>query len=290
MPGPQQELFAGRGVPDGTVAVNERCLVRTQDGHRVVLVAGDRARQYAVGDRMAEAHAMVSLVEQGWADQNEVARRSAARRGRCAGTSGASRTAAWWRLARAAGLPGRDAPAPGRRGCAPCRASRHTGTPTARSRAGSASARRRSASSLARLGWSAPRAEQVRLPLATRQAADPNLSAAPRRLRRPASRSAEPAAPAADPNLSAAGSVDDCPTSFDSDPADRSLDRLLRPPRPARRRRAAVPCWRSRAPRRRAPRRSRPDAQRCPRRAPTKSTAGSARRSTACAPRSSRSC
>jgi len=30
--------------------------------------------QYAVGDRMAEAHAMVSLVEQGWADQNDVAR------------------------------------------------------------------------------------------------------------------------------------------------------------------------------------------------------------------------
>jgi hypothetical protein len=30
--------------------------------------------QYAVTDRMAEAHAMVSLVDQGWADQNDVAR------------------------------------------------------------------------------------------------------------------------------------------------------------------------------------------------------------------------
>jgi transposase len=29
---------------------------------------------YAVGDRIAEAHARVSLVEQGWADQNDVAR------------------------------------------------------------------------------------------------------------------------------------------------------------------------------------------------------------------------
>jgi hypothetical protein len=29
---------------------------------------------YTVGDAMGEAHAMVSLVEQGWADQIEVAR------------------------------------------------------------------------------------------------------------------------------------------------------------------------------------------------------------------------
>ncbi|MGD1085217.1 MAG: putative transposase, partial [Verrucomicrobiota bacterium] len=47
--------------------------MRTQDGHRVVIVAGVVLAHYAIGDRMAEAHAMVSLVEQGWADQNEVA-------------------------------------------------------------------------------------------------------------------------------------------------------------------------------------------------------------------------
>ena len=54
--------------------INDRCLFRTQDGHRVVIVSGITLAQYAVSDRMAEAHAMVSLVEQGWADQNDVAR------------------------------------------------------------------------------------------------------------------------------------------------------------------------------------------------------------------------
>ena len=38
------------------------------------MVSGIVLAQYALGDRMAEAYAMVSLVEQGWADQNEVAR------------------------------------------------------------------------------------------------------------------------------------------------------------------------------------------------------------------------
>lgn len=54
--------------------INARCLVRTQGGHRVVLVAGLPIAHYAVGDAMAEAHAMVSLIEQDWADQIDVAR------------------------------------------------------------------------------------------------------------------------------------------------------------------------------------------------------------------------
>ena len=45
-----------------------------QGGHCVVLVSGIILAQYAAADRMAEAHAMVSLVEQGWAGQVEVAR------------------------------------------------------------------------------------------------------------------------------------------------------------------------------------------------------------------------
>ena len=60
--------------PQDTWVINERCLVRTQEGHRVVIVSGVVLAHYALGDRMAEAHAMVSLVEQGWADQNDVAR------------------------------------------------------------------------------------------------------------------------------------------------------------------------------------------------------------------------
>lgn len=69
-----QELFPDLHNPDGLWVVNDRCLVRNQDGHRVVIVSGIILAQYALTDRMAEAHAMISLVEQGWADQNDVAR------------------------------------------------------------------------------------------------------------------------------------------------------------------------------------------------------------------------
>ena len=69
-----QELFPDFHNPEGLRVINDRCLVRTQDGHRVVIVSGIILAQYAVSDRMAEAHAMISLVEQGWADQNDVAR------------------------------------------------------------------------------------------------------------------------------------------------------------------------------------------------------------------------
>lgn len=71
---PQRELFPPDPVPKDAIAINARCLLRTQDGHRVVLVAGLPIAHYAVGDAMAEAYAMVSLTEQGWADQIDVAR------------------------------------------------------------------------------------------------------------------------------------------------------------------------------------------------------------------------
>src|SRR6266852_2706495 len=70
----QTALFPCPSPPDAAVAINDRCVIRTRDGHRVVVVSGVVLAQYAVGDRMAEAHAMVSLIEQGWADQNDVAR------------------------------------------------------------------------------------------------------------------------------------------------------------------------------------------------------------------------
>jgi hypothetical protein len=69
-----QELFPDFHNPEGLRVINDRCLVRTQDGRRVVIVSGIVLAQYAVSDRMAEAYAMISLVEQGWADQNDVAR------------------------------------------------------------------------------------------------------------------------------------------------------------------------------------------------------------------------
>ena len=42
----------------------------------MVIVSGIILVQYAISDRMAEAGAMVSLVEQGWTDQNDLSRAS----------------------------------------------------------------------------------------------------------------------------------------------------------------------------------------------------------------------
>ena len=67
------DLFPAPLPPAGTLIINERCLIRTRDKHRVVVVAGIPLTHYTVGDRMAEAYAMVCLVEQGWADQIDVA-------------------------------------------------------------------------------------------------------------------------------------------------------------------------------------------------------------------------
>jgi transposase len=68
-----EDLFPEAQNPPHIRAINDRCLLRTQAGHRVVIVSGVVLAQYALEDRMAEAHAMVSLVEQGWANQNDVA-------------------------------------------------------------------------------------------------------------------------------------------------------------------------------------------------------------------------
>jgi hypothetical protein len=67
------DLFPEARNPAGTCVINARCRLLTQDGYRVVLVSGIALAQYAVGDRMSEAHAMVSLIDMGWADQNDVA-------------------------------------------------------------------------------------------------------------------------------------------------------------------------------------------------------------------------
>ena len=68
------DLFPDVHNPEGTRIINERCLIRTQDEHRVVLVSGIVLAQYSLTDQMAEAYAMVNLVEQGWATQRDVAR------------------------------------------------------------------------------------------------------------------------------------------------------------------------------------------------------------------------
>ena len=70
----QRELFPHATPQAGTVIVNERVRFRTAEDARVVCVDGIILHHYRVGDRMAEAYAMVMLVEQGYADQNDIAR------------------------------------------------------------------------------------------------------------------------------------------------------------------------------------------------------------------------
>ena len=57
-----------------TVFVNARCAVRVEQDQRVIIVAGLPVHHYRGDDAVAEAYAMVLLVEAGFAQQAEVAR------------------------------------------------------------------------------------------------------------------------------------------------------------------------------------------------------------------------
>jgi len=70
----QAELFDAAAGDGDAVFVNERVSLRTKEGFRVVTVDGIVQHHYDVGDRMAEGYSMVTLVESGYADQNDVAR------------------------------------------------------------------------------------------------------------------------------------------------------------------------------------------------------------------------
>jgi transposase len=72
--GRTEDLFPGLRNPEGTLFINDRCVVKTHGERRVVIVCGVAVAQYKLSDHIAEAYAMVNLVEQGWADQNDVAR------------------------------------------------------------------------------------------------------------------------------------------------------------------------------------------------------------------------
>jgi transposase len=217
------DLFPQSDAPEGAVVVNERCLVRTRAGHRVVLVAGIPLAQYALGDAMAEAHAMVSLVEQGWADQNDVARafgcsaRTLRRHQRRFEEGGLAA------LGRAGGYP------KGRLRLSVSR-TRQVNRLKAQGLSNRQIAARLGVTEkavrkiLRRLGWKESEPAQATLPI-DGAGADPNLSAF----------SASPAAapspapvPSADPNLSAISSAD-APLlpSMDTDAADRRFDRLM---------------------------------------------------------------
>jgi transposase len=227
----QRDLFPKPSADETAVVVNDRCLIRTQHGHRLVIVSGIVLAQYAVGDRMAEAHAMVSWVEQGWADQDDVARafarsaRTLRRYERRIETGGLAA------LGRPSGYPaGRPRLKSARLRLVARLKGEGRSTRAVAQRVGVSEKAVRKL--LRRLGRRPAPGEQEALPLALAPA-DPNLSAIP--IGSPPAALAEPpwvrppddAGAEADPNLSASDPVpDDLAVSFDTDPADRRLDRL----------------------------------------------------------------
>jgi len=68
----QQELPLSPG-PSGSIIINAHCILRAEGEHRVVVVAGLPVHHYNVKDAVAEAYAMVFLVDAGYATQSEVA-------------------------------------------------------------------------------------------------------------------------------------------------------------------------------------------------------------------------
>jgi transposase len=221
----KEDLFPEARNPESLRVINARCLVRSQNGYCVVLVSGMVLAQYALGDRMAEAHAMVSLVEQGWANQNEVARvfdcsvRTVRRHQQRFEEGGLVA------LGQSEGYPrGRPRLTATRQrlvqrlkslGIAQREIARRIGV-------GENAVRK----VLRRLGWKARPSVQTELPLPEDVSAHPNLSASASTgalLPRPTS------AQDAHPNLSASRSdaKEAPPTSHDTDPMDRGADRLL---------------------------------------------------------------
>jgi transposase len=211
----QADLFPR---PEGVVVVNDRCVVRADGDQRAVVLAGLVLWHFAAVDRMAEAHAMVSLVEQGWADQNDVARafgysaRTVRRLQRRYEQGGLVE------LRRVAGYPKGRPRLPSRdRWLGKLKGAGLSNRAIAHKLGVSEKAVRKR---LHRLGWTAVPPEQVSLPMATPSppGADPNLSA-----------SAGTSTAGADQSVFSGAPVELEPiaTTFDRDPMDRRLDRLF---------------------------------------------------------------
>ncbi len=220
-----EDLFPEVRNPPHLRVINDRCLMRTQDGHRVVIVSGVVLAQYALEDRMAQAHAMVSLVEQGWADQNDVA---------CAFGYSVRTLRRVQRRYEDGGLAALGQPRGYPAGRARLTASRrqtvqrlktqgHSHCEIARRLGISETAVRKL---LLRMGWKERVAEPALLPLDGNETSNPKLSAF-------TSASASPtqstSAQGANPNLSAFSSAAKASPvlSHDTDPSDRCADRLL---------------------------------------------------------------
>ena len=197
-----EDLFPDVRNPQGTRIINERCMLRTQDDHCVLLVSGMILAQYEITDYLAEAHAMVSLVDQGWASQVEVARtfncstRTVRRNQRRFEESGLAA------LGQPRGYPpGRSRVTGSRRRLVQQLKSRgYSGREIARQIGVGENAVRKL---LRRLGWKANPPIQTELSFSKKATAHPNLSA-----------------------FCSAGETQFI-TTHDTDPSDRCADRLL---------------------------------------------------------------
>jgi len=70
----QQALALPSPAPSNTVVINARCSLRIEADQRVIVIAGLPVHHYRAEDAVAEAYAMVFLVESGFAQQTDVAR------------------------------------------------------------------------------------------------------------------------------------------------------------------------------------------------------------------------
>ena len=70
----QQALALPLPAASNTVVINARCSLRVEADQRVIVVGGLPVHHYRAEDAVAEAYAMVFLVESGFARQTEVAR------------------------------------------------------------------------------------------------------------------------------------------------------------------------------------------------------------------------
>ena len=218
------DFFPNVRNPEGTRIINERCMLRTQDGHCVLLVSGMILAQYEVTDYLAEAHAMVSLVDQGWANQVEVARtfncsaRTVRRNQRRFEESGLSA------LAQPRGYPrGRPRVSGSRRHLVQQLKSKgYSQREIARQIGVGENAIRKL---LRRLGWKAERPVQTELSFSEKATAHPKLSAfsSAGNLARGST-----STQSADPNLSGFSPPSEkSVASHDTDPSNRCADRLL---------------------------------------------------------------
>ena len=91
----QQALALPLPAPSNTVVINARCSLRIEADQRVLVVAGLPVHHYRAQDAVAEAYAMVFLVNSGFAQQMEWRGRLPDRCAACGGINAAMRKAGW---------------------------------------------------------------------------------------------------------------------------------------------------------------------------------------------------